>query len=246
MSSESQPMGSPFTVTPTITSAAPALWTNAGTSYLFMGLTGHLLEVNVSNQTLAADNSNPGSASITGRISIGTKTTNRVLAGDDGGTMWAISPTNFAGTNKVWSYAAGSAVGSSYYDYGTDTVMFGTTGGNVLALDATAGTALSGYPFDPDTTTVDPISAAPLYTAGILAVGTSTGKLFFIDRRTGTSPSCGGPSLLREYSFGPSESVSGIGYDGGSSRYMVTTSSPSAADGRLYYIDTIGDTTSCQ
>jgi hypothetical protein len=236
-SAESQPMGSPFTVTPTITSTAPALWTNAGTSYLFLGVAGHLLEINASNQTLAADNTNPGTASISGRIAIGTKTTNRILGGDDGGTFWSIDPSNFAGTNKQWSYAvSGDAIKSSpYYDYATNTVMFGTEAGKVVALGPT-GAALTGYPYVPGSTT-DAIRSAVLYYGGILAVGTTTGKLFFLDRNNGTT----GPALIREYYFGPTESVSGVGYDASSGRYMVSTSDASTSDGKLYYIDAIGD-----
>src|SRR4029077_2110094 len=120
--SESQPMGSPFPLTPVVTTASPAVWINGATPYAFVGTVGHILEINVSNQTLAADNSNPGLASVGGRTRLGTKTANRVLAGDDGGTFWAIDPAAFAGTQKVWSYTvAGDAIKSSpYYHYSTN------------------------------------------------------------------------------------------------------------------------------
>ncbi len=238
-SSESQPMGSPLTVTPTITSAAPLLWTNSGTTYLFLGTTGHLLEVNMSNQTLAADNSSPGSASVWGRIVMGTSGANRVLAGDDGGTFWSIDPASFAGTSKQWSYTvSGDAIKScAYYDYATNTIMFGTEGGQIVALTA-AGAALTGYPYLPGSSS-DAIRSAPLYGSGVLAVGTSTGKLYFLDRNNGST----GPALIRQYAFGPTESVSGIAVDPSSNRYMVTTSDPSAKDGRLYYFDLLSDPT---
>ena len=70
-------------------------------------------------------------------------------------------------------------------------------------------------------------------------MGTTTGKLFFIDRNNGTT----GPALIRQYSFGSTQSVSGVGFDPNTGRYMVSTSDPTAKDGRLYYFDEITDPT---
>jgi len=237
--SESQPMGSPFTITPVITSASPALWTSGGTTYLFIGLVGHIIKLDVTNQVLSATNDSPGSASVFGRIGLATNGSTRVFAGDDAGYVWALDPSNFTGTNKAWSYqVSGDAIKSSpYYDSATSTLQFGTEGGKVIALGST-GALLTGYPFTPGTTS-DAIRSAPLYQGGILAVGTTTGKLFFIDRSTGS-----GPALLRQYSFGSGESVSGIAFDKNTSRYLVSTSSASAKDGRLYTFDLISDPTS--
>jgi hypothetical protein len=78
-----------------------------------------------------------------------------------------------------------------------------------------------------------------LYTGGILVVGTTTGRLFFLDRNNGTT----GPAMVRQYYFGPTEAVSGIGYDSNVNRYMVSTADPTTNDGRLYYIDLIADPT---
>jgi hypothetical protein len=240
-SSEAPPTGSPFTITPVITSAAPSLWTDSGgTSYLFIGLTGNIIEFKVSNQTLAATNTNPGSASVYGRIGIGSggSNPNRVFAGDDSGKFWAIDPSNFSGSNKVWSYGVGgdSIKSSVYWDYGTGAVHFGTEAGKVVALDS-SGAALTGFPYTPGTSS-DAIRSALLYGSGVIAAGTTTGKLFFIDRNTGS-----GPGLIREYYFGPTESVSGISFDNNTGRYMVETADSSTKDGRLYYIDSISDPT---
>ena len=49
--------------------------------------------------------------------------------------------------------------------------------------------------------------------------------------------------MIRQYYFGPTEAVSGIGYDSNSNRYMVSTADPATNDGRLYYIDVIADPT---
>jgi hypothetical protein len=234
------PMGSPLTIVPTMTTASPATWTNAGTTYLFLGVVGHVLEIDATNQTLAADNTNPGAASVFGRISISTNGGNRVLAGDDGGNFWALDPLNFAGTNRLWTYAvAGDSIRSSpYSDHATNTVHFGTEAGKVLVLNTATGAARTGYPFTPGTSS-DAIRSAMLYTGGILVVGTTTGKLFIIDRNNGTT----GPTLLRQYFFGPTQVVSGVAYDPNAARYLVSTSDPAAKDGRLFYIDRVTDPT---
>jgi hypothetical protein len=238
--SELQPTGSPLSITPTITSAAPAFWSSAGVSYLFVGLTGHVLQTNLNAQVLAADNTNPGSASVWGRIGIGTKSgSTRVFVGDDGGTMWALDALNFGGANKVWSYhePAGNPIkGSVYFDYASNTIQYGTQGGTLIVVDS-AGAPFAGYPYLPGTGN-DAIGTAILYSAGLLVVGTKTGKLFFLDRTTGA-----GPALIREYAFGPTEEVSGVAYDSNTNRYMVTTSDATTKDGRLYYFDVLADPT---
>ena len=235
--SRAQPVGSPFSITPTITSASPTLWTSGATSYLFLGLIGHLLKINISNQTLDADNSSPGTASIFGRV---VTSSNRVFAGDDAGTMWAIDPNSFGNTNKVWSYhdpASNAIKGSPYYDAGTGSVQYGTQGGTIIVLNA-AGTPFTGYPYLPASAT-DTINTALIEVNGVLVAGTTTGKLYIVDRNNGTT----GPALIREYAFGPTEAVSGVSFDSDVGRYMVSTADPSTLDGRLYYIDAVADPT---
>jgi len=234
-SSEAQPMGSPFPLTPTVTTAAPAIWTSGATTYAFLGTTGHILELNVTDQMTVVDNTNPGSASVWGRIGLGTNGAARILAGDDGGNFWAIDPTpaTFSGTQKVWTYAvAGDAIKSApFYHYSTRSVHFGTEAGKVVALDS-SGAALTGYPYVPGTVS-DPIRAAVFFWSGVLVVGTQNGKLFFIDRNNGTT----GPALMSQYFFGPTEVVSGIGYDVTTNRYLMSVGDPAVKDGRLYYFD---------
>jgi hypothetical protein len=115
--------------------------------------------------------------------------------------------------------------------------MYGTEAGTVFALDS-SGARLTGYPYSIGAAS-DSVRSAVLYLSGVLVVGTTTGKLQFIDRRNGTT----GPALIRAYNFGPSESVSGVAYDGNTSRFMVSTSSSSTKDGRLYYFDAVTDPT---
>ena len=243
--------GWPVTTPVNVTTSSPTLSISATTT-LYLGVTGDLLQLAVTGTAFVA---NSAPATVTGRVSFGTsnlaatKGTSRVYAGDSSGTLWAISPTNFTGTNSLWSYPAGSAITNNYYDATTDTVAFGTSGGKVVVLNAGDGSLLkthlsplpvtTDYPFTLNTS--DPITAAPLYVNGVLAVGTTLGKLYFLDRNTGlTSP--GGVSILQEYSFGPAESVSTIAYDANTSRYMVSTSS-AANDGRIYYFDPVTDPT---
>ncbi|HXU63695.1 MAG TPA: PQQ-binding-like beta-propeller repeat protein, partial [Polyangia bacterium] len=156
---------------------------------------------------------------------------------DAAGTMWAISPTNFTGLKSLWSYASGAAIANNWYDGTTDTVQFGTAGGKVVVLNASTGAVLnSSYPYTLDAS--DPITAAPLYYRGVLVVGTSKGKVYFIDRDTG-----GGAAIIKMVDFGSTQSVSSIAFDSTTSRYMVSTSS-AANDGRLYYFDLVSDPTS--
>ena len=239
----------PVTTPVNVTTSSPTLSTVSGATTLYLGVTGDLLQLAVTGTTFIT-NTAPGT--ITGRVSFGTSYlaatsgTSRVYAGDSTGTMWAISPTTFTGASSLWSYSAGSAVTNNYYDAATDTIAFGTTGGKVVVLNAADGSLLktnlpstTDYPYTLNTS--DPITAAPLYVNGVLAVATTMGKLYLIDRNTGLA-SPNGVKILRQFSFGPTESVSTIGYDVNVSRYMVSTSS-AANDGRLYYFDGLTDPT---
>ena len=237
----------PVTTPANVTTSSPTLSTVAGTTTLYLGATADLLQLAVTGTTFVQD-TKPGT--ITGRVSFGTSAlaatygTSRVYAGDSAGNMTAISPTDFTGTHFLWSYAAGSAITNNYYDLFTDTVAFGTAGGTVVVLNAagsgTGGSLLnSDYPYTLDAS--DPITAAPLYVNGVLAVATTLGKLYLLDRNTGLA-SPNGVSILRQYSFGPAQSISSIGYDPNMTRYMVATSS-AANDGRIYYFDAVSDPT---
>ena len=240
-SNESNP--TPVAITPVVTSAGLSVTSVAGTGYAFMAVTGNVLKISTAGQTIAATNSSPGAASIAGRVVTGYDKTGvlRVYAGDDAGTMWALdSGSGFATLDGLWHTTTSDAIKSSpYYDHDTDTLQYGTQGGTIIVLNAATGNALNaGYPYTPPGGAGDPITAAPLYYSGVLVVGSAGGKLYFLDRNTGT-----GVSLIKEYSFGSNESVSGIGFDVNVNRYMVTTASSSSNDGRLYYFDLVSDPT---
>jgi hypothetical protein len=240
-STESNP--TPVAITPAVTNAGLSIATINGTTYAYMGVTGNMLKIGTASQSIVATNSSPGSASIFGRIVLGygKSGTWRAYAGDSGGTMWALDATSgFATAGGLWSYATANGIQSSpYYDHDTDTLHYGTQGGTIIVLNGASGTTLNaGYPYTPAGGSGDPIQAAPLYYGGVLVVGSTGGKLYFLDRNTGT-----GVSLIRQYAFGPSESVSGIGFDPNVNRYMVSTASSSSNDGRLYYFDLVADPT---
>jgi hypothetical protein len=222
--------------------ASPPTLVTSGATNLYLGINSALLQLDVSTTSF---NANTTVGSITGRVSYGTSFlpatsgTTRVFAGDNNGKMWAISPSSFTGT--LWSYAPalGKIVGS-YYDATTDTVQFGVNKGAIVVLTG-AGAALTGYPYTLNAS--DPISSSPLYYSGVLAVGTTLGKLYFIDRSTTSAG--GSPAVIKEYYFGPTENVSAIGYDANKNRYMVSVSSSTLGvkDGRLYYFDSVTDPT---
>lgn len=239
---ETIPSGSPITISQTVTNNAPSLATIGSTAYAFLGLTGAVIKISAFSQTTTFTNSSPGAQSIFGRIALGTNgSTTRVYAGDDGGTMWAIDAgSNFTTAGGLWKYAiAGDQIKSSpYYDQGTDTIQYGTQKGAINVLGGSGALLNAGYPYTPSAG--DAITAAPLYYNGVLAVGSTGGKLYFLDRNTGTTPAV---SIIREYNFGAAESVSGVGFDPAANRYMVTTANPASKDGRLYYFDLLTDPT---
>jgi hypothetical protein len=252
-----QTTGSPFSITGAVTAASPAVWTNGGNTYVTVGMSGQISHVDISNFAMTYGNTSPV-GNVVSRIGYGTKSLTTLFVGDDsGGTMWGIDPLNSTNGSR-WSFAAGgTTLSPPYYDYTGDTLMFGTSQGKLFSLStasAASTAAMTGYSsgYQPNSN-ADAFSTAPLYSAGILVAGntggaTTGGKLYFIDRNTATSSPCipgSAPSLLKQYNFGPSESVSGVGYDASSSRYMAATSS-STNDGRLYYFDLLTDTTSCK
>ncbi|MFL5304581.1 MAG: beta strand repeat-containing protein [Polyangia bacterium] len=242
ISNESNP--TPVSITPAVTNTALTLWTISGTSYAFMGVTGNILKISTLAQSITATNLSPGAAAVWGRITVGYNKsgTARVYAGDDGGTMWALDPgSNFATLNGLFHSTTANAIKSSpYYDHDTDTIQYGTQAGTIIVLDGSGNALNATYPYTPAGGAADPITASPLYYSGILVVGSTGGKLYFLDRNTGTTP---GVSVVKQFYFGPSESVSGVGYDANVNRYMVTTANSASNDGRIYYFDQVTDPT---
>jgi fibronectin-binding autotransporter adhesin len=245
----------PVTAPANVTTSAPTLVISGTTSSLFLGVTSVLAEIADTTKLTWLQDNPTGIGTVTGRLSYGTSWlaatsgTTRIYVGDSNGAVWAVSPSAFSATGPpttyLWKYAGGSAVTDNYYDGGTDTVMFGTSAGKVVALTG-AGSGTSGavvnssYPYTLPNS--DSVSTAPLYYNGVLAVGSSKGNLYFLDRDTGNATAPNGVTILKEVNFGSTQSVSTIGFDSTVSRYMVSTSS-AANDGRVYYFDIVSDPT---
>jgi hypothetical protein len=234
-------------------SASPAVWTNGADTMVTVGQSGRITSVDITNSAMNVSNTSPA-GTVSGRIGYGAKTSATLFVGDNQGNMLGITPTNATNASR-WSYSVGASttIGPSYYDYTGDTLMFGTAAGKLYSLSTATGNsvaAMTGYSsgFAPSSNT-DAFSNAILYVSGVLIAGTTGGattggKLFFVDRNATAASPCtaSGPSLIRQFNFGPSVTVSGVGYDGVTTRYMVTTSS-NVSDGSLYYIDRIADPT---
>ena len=82
--SRAEPTGAPFTITPVLTTGSPALWTSGATKYLFLATVGNLIKLDVTNQTLQATNTNPGSASVS-RTRFADRAGRAFLPADDSG-----------------------------------------------------------------------------------------------------------------------------------------------------------------
>ncbi|MES1165853.1 MAG: LamG domain-containing protein, partial [Verrucomicrobiota bacterium] len=114
ISNESNP--TPLAIPPAVTNTALTITTVSSTSYAFMGVTGNMLKISTAGNSITATNSSPGAASVKGCIVVGYNKSGlqRVYAGDDAGTMWALDPgSGFATANGLWKYASGSAINGS-------------------------------------------------------------------------------------------------------------------------------------
>jgi outer membrane protein assembly factor BamB len=240
------PTGSPLPTSGTVTSTAPMLWTS-GDTYIFLGLAGRVSKVDVTTQSIVADNVNPGSNVVNGRL---TAVGNAIYAVDDGGTLWALDAgANFGastGTYKLWSYhddanhaSCGGvcAAKSTYVDGTQNRVYYGDQDGHVYAVKGD-GSVVAGFPFRPGSSS-DAFATAALYRAGIVLIGTTTGTLYVIDQNNGT-----GPAVAQTFKFGATTQISGISYDRGTSRYMISVADPASKDGRAFLVDATDPTPS--
>jgi hypothetical protein len=113
--------------------------------------------------------------------------------------------------------------------------MYGDQDGHVYVVtkNGASGTVMTGYPIQP--AAGEAITTAPLYQAGIMVVGTSSGSVFVINRRTLTG---GTPATIATYKLG--SAVSTISYNANTNSstgaYMVGTSA-----GKLFFIDKATD-----
>ncbi|HEY4183700.1 MAG TPA: LamG-like jellyroll fold domain-containing protein [Polyangia bacterium] len=244
-SSKSLLGGAGLPVSAVISGAAPALW-SSNDSFLFAGESTHFEKIDVTTQVLTALNASP-TGTVNGRLSIGN---NKVYGTDNVGKLWVLDPTS-ASLAVLWSYhddtnhmscTSGSACAVTaplYVDWTTGRAFYGDGDGHLYASYNTSGTSggqITGFPYQPSAS--DAYASAPLYNAGILVAGTTTGTVYVIDVNGGS-----GPVLLQTYKLGPATRVSGVGYDSGSATYMIASADSTAKDGKLFYIDAVPDPT---
>jgi hypothetical protein len=183
--------------------------------------------------------------SISGRLSIWN---GKIYFAEDKGKIWAIDTTDSLATQ--WSYqdtgnghgacsaSSDCTVKALYLDPKPGKVYFGDQDGHVYVV-ASGAVYYSGFPWRPTGgSTTDPFVTAPVYVtglgganAGVIAIGSSTGKVFFIDQKNlAMTPA---PALIRMYHVG--SAVSAIAYratNSSSGTFLVST-----ANGKTFYID---------
>ncbi len=238
---------SPLSVSAAVSAAAPALWTNSGTTYMFTGESAAIEKTNMTTQALVTSHGSL-TGTVNGRLTV---LSNKVYGADNVGKLWVMDATA-TGLTTLWSYhddtnhnacTSGSVCAVTaplYVDSLTSRAFYGDGDGHLYASynsSGTTGAQMTGFPYRPSSS--DVYASAPLYKSGILVVGTTTGTVYIIDINGGS-----GPVLLYTYKFGATTNVSGIGYDNSSSRYMIATADPTNKDGKLFYLDLVADPTS--
>jgi hypothetical protein len=225
---------SDITAVPSVIAGSPTYMFGAQTSTIYR----------FASDLSATLTSTVADTAITGRLTIQSGILYFI---ENDGTVWALNTSNLS-TN--WSYQDTNASRHSggctsanqcssqslFVQVLTGRVTYGDQDGHVYVVskNGSSGTLLSGYPIRPGLST-DVFTTAPLVSNGIIAIGTSGGKVFLIDQQNASSA----PQLVRTYNF--RSAISTISYDRNSStsgEYMITT-----ADGRLFYVSRITDPT---
>jgi hypothetical protein len=220
----------------------PTIATISGTSYIFTAISGTVYKT-PSNFGAGATSSQPTTA-VSGRVTLFGGILYFV---ENQGKLWALNSLDLSSN---WSYQDTDASRhpggctainqcssqSIFVQVLTGRVTYGDQDGHVyvVAKNGSSGSLLGGYPYRPGAST-DTFTTAPLVTNGIIAIGTSGGKVFLIDQQDASNV----PSLIRTYNF--RSAVSSISYDrnnASSGEYMITT-----ADGRLFYVSRVSDPT---
>ena len=234
--SRAQPMGSPFTITPVLTSASPGSWID-GSTYLFFGLVGNIIKFNATTQTLDSTNTNPGSAAIRGRVLPTVQ--DRVFAGDDAadhvGDRRGLLRRHAKGLELHRSPATRSRAPPTSTTPARSCTS-APTGARSSALN-TAGRPLAGYPTSrvrPATRSGRRCSTRTASSRSAARRGSCTSSTATPERRR----RCSGSTTSARRKRCPASATTR-----NSNRYMVSTADPTTNDGRLYYIDVIADPT---
>jgi hypothetical protein len=241
--------------TPTTTvidGAVPTLTTVGASSYIFFANVSKLYKVAVSPSLGALGSSSwAPSTNVYGRITAPygviyfVDYAGKVFAADPSslGNTWVYQDTASTGHGGACSNGSACAAKNLFVNYGmgasNGNLFFGDRDGHVYSVNTTSHAALTGYPWRSSTS--DIFETAPLYRTGVLAAGTTAGKVYFLDHRTVTA---GSPALISSFDFCTtatctSSAVSSISYDfDGGGQYMIGT-----ADGKMYYVSAITDPT---
>ena len=232
-----------------------AMATVSATPYLFAasnlnGMNGKVYKLSTDLATeYGSSNGQQSTTNISGRLSIYS---NVIYFAEDKGKIWGIDTTDNLAT--VWSYQdTGSGHGACssssdctvkalYLEPKSGRVYYGDQDGHIYIVtrNGAGGSLYSGYPVRPTGgSTTDPFVTPPVYlngaaagsgtNPGVIAIGSSTGKVFFMDQQNGSAA----PALIRMFHTG--SAVSAIAYRYASSSagvFMVST-----ANGRTLYID---------
>jgi hypothetical protein len=239
--------------TTTVEGAVPALATVVSSDYVFYANSTKLYKVAVSPSLGTPSLSSwAPSAAVYGRVTVPYGVAYFI---DYAGKLFGANPSDL--TASPWTYqdtassghsgacSSGSACAAKnlFVNYGmggvNGNVFWGDRDGHVYSINTSTHAALTGYPWRPGTSS-DIYETAPLYRAGILAVGTTAGKVYFTDHRTVTA---GTPALISTFDFCTtstctSSAVGSISYDFDGGQYMIGT-----ADGKMYYVNAITDPT---
>ena len=213
--------------------AAPALAAVSGTNYLFTGTNGKIYRT--ATDLTSPINSTVPTSTVYGRLTVLNGT---VYFPEDIGTVWALSSSTLASN---WSYqdtvtsagrhpggcaaASQCTVRNLYVDPTTNRTYFGDKDGHLYVLSS-AGALVSGYPFRPGLST-DEFQTAPLFRAGLIVIGSVSGKVFIVDESAG--------STYKTFNF--QSAISTISYDI-DGQYLIGT-----ASGKLYYLASVTDPT---
>ena len=154
--------------------------------------------------------------------------------------------TGHTGTTCTTSCGTGTTCACTasnlFVDYVAGVAYWGDKDGHLYAIKRNGVTATSvsigaasAYPIRLETGS-DVFDSAPLYRDGIIAIGSKTGNVYFVNRLTDSNV----PALLKTVRLGASAAVSSISYDHELDRYVIGSS-----NGKLYYVNKIahGDNT---
>lgn len=204
---------------------APAVADVSGTRYLFTALNTRVYKmttnVGVNTVTAIANNVTSYMAVYYGRI----------YFGDSAGVFRAWDTS----LSSVWSYTNGnaSAISAFYFEPKRGRAFYGDAAGKLYAIVRSGSTAngvvlSSNYPYTPSgVAATDNFNVAPVWVDGVVAFGTSGGKVVFLNAQNGSSQ----PALIQLYHLG--SAVSSIAYDYQSAtlgNFMVGT-----ANGHIYF-----------